>query len=174
VVGIVYVGNIVFNKREFSEKNSIDETHPIIDTMEFHIEFAEVEKIAKLIESYIIFLYEKNAEKLYKGPSGAVDMLKTYIDTYFYNDIRLSQIAKIYHFNEKYLGRLFIKETGISFKEYLNEKRLKNACKMLEIGRESIVNIALKSGFNNVTYFNRVFKKKFEITPKEYAKKHLI
>ena len=173
VAGIVYVGNIIFDDDKFAEKNCIDKTHPILDTIEYNPDLAEIEKIARLVESYIHMLYEKYSEKLQKSHSGAVDMLKAYIDTYFSNDIRLSQIAKIYHFNEKYLGRLFIKQTGISFKEYLNEKRLKNACKLLKIGQESIVNIALKSGFNNVTYFNRVFKNKFGITPKEYAAKYL-
>ena len=99
-----------------------------------------------------------------------VEMLKEYVDNYFSESPSLERIAEIYHYNCKYLGRLFKKETGISFKTYLNQKRLEYAALLLREGKDSITDIALKSGFNNVTYFNKVFHKAYNMAPMQYKK----
>ena len=52
--------------------------------------------------------------------------------------------------------------------EYLNQYRLEMASRQLTETELPVTSIALESGFNNISYFNRVFKKKFGVTPKEY------
>ena len=83
-------------------------------------------------------------------------------------DIRLSDMAKLFHYNEQYFGRLFKRETGMSFSEYVNYKRVTLAASYL--GDDNITNIAFRVGFNSVTYFNRIFKRHFGMTPSEYQK----
>ena len=57
--------------------------------------------------------------------------------------------------------------------EYMNQYRLEMASRQLAGTELPITSIALESGFNNISYFNRVFKKKFGVTPKEYRKLQL-
>ena len=53
----------------------------------------------------------------------------------------------------------------------MNEYGLKIATNLLQTTDMTIMEIALKVGVNNISYFNRIFKKKFNLTPKEYRKK---
>ena len=76
----------------------------------------------------------------------------------------------IFHYNEEYLGRLFKKETHMSFSDYVSKQRIERAKRLLIETNDSVVSIAVKVGFNNVTYFNRVFKKYLNMTPLEFRK----
>lgn len=80
----------------------------------------------------------------------------------------LSSLALALHKNEKYLGRLFRQHIGQSFCAYRNERRLQTAAQMLREGRQKIIDIAFAVGFNEVTYFNRLFHRRFGKTPAAY------
>lgn len=132
----------------------------------------DVLKILEVISGYITLLFnnfsfaeEKNEEEPLHW---VVVNLKNHIEKEYYKDINLKQLASLYGFNEKYLGRIFKTETGNTFHEYLNEIRLEKASEMLLNSDDSVVSISKKCGFNNVTYFNRIFLKKFEKTPLEF------
>lgn len=84
----------------------------------------------------------------------------------------LKDIAKVCFINEKYLGRIFIKETGQTFREYLTQRRLERAQSLLEHTDEDIIKVALDCGFTSHSYFTNVFKKQFNMTPKEYRSKY--
>ena len=73
--------------------------------------------------------------------------------------------------NAKYLGRIFKSEMGVSFCDYLLSLRLSKAEEMLRKTDAKIIDIALATGFNSISYFNREFFKKNGITPTDYRKK---
>ncbi len=132
----------------------------------------DILKILEVISSYITLLFnnfsfaeEKDQET---SSHWVVYNLKNHIEEEFFKDINLKQLAALYSFNEKYLGRIFKNETGLTFHEYLNEIRLEKATEMLLNSDDSVISISKKCGFNNVTYFNRIFLKKFEKTPLEF------
>lgn len=77
-------------------------------------------------------------------------------------------LSKIYYLNENYLGRLYKRQTGKSFSAYLNEIRLEKACALLRETDDPVIAVALATGFNNVTYFNRIFKRHMGVTPTAY------
>jgi len=72
--------------------------------------------------------------------------------------------------NDKYLGRLFRKQLGQTFHEYLNAVRIKRAEELLMLPAKSIISIALDCGFQNVTYFNRIFARQHRMSPTQYRK----
>lgn len=72
-----------------------------------------------------------------------------------------------------YLSRLFKKEEGINFIDYLNQYRIEVAKKLLQDIRYHIIEVADLSGFHNTRYFSKIFKKAVGITPSEYRKRHL-
>ena len=60
----------------------------------------------------------------------------------------------------------FFKNTmGTTFTEYLNDYRLTMASRLLISSEASILDIAAEVGFDNLSYFNRLFKKRFYVTP---------
>ena len=101
----------------------------------------------------------------------AVEMAKNMAKRNYSEPLILKNIAKSVYVNEKYLGRLFKKQTGKSFHEYLTDIRLSNATQLLHTTNKSITEIAMQTGFNSVSYFNKNFIRRKKITPTEYRKK---
>ena len=82
--------------------------------------------------------------------------------------VTLSAAAEKLGYNQKYLGRLFKKYTGVSFSEYRNRMRLRDAADLIAGSNIKIIDAALSVGFDNVTYFNKVFRIQYGMTPSEY------
>lgn len=94
-----------------------------------------------------------------------------YINANYTEEIRLDILAKKALMNKTYFCSYFKEVTKININDYINELRIKRACLLLDSSKQSISDIALSSGFNSVSYFNRVFKTRIEMSPKEYRKK---
>lgn len=126
-------------------------------------------ELASVIESYILLLFNKNKrEKTKNDMPWEVRDIKQYIEIRFNENITLKDCASLYFLNEKYLGRIFKKNIGMSFHKYLNYIRCENAGKMLKNSFDTVTDIALNCGYSDVTYFNRVFKQIYGISPGEY------
>ena len=82
--------------------------------------------------------------------------------------ITVRELADICHFSEYHFMRFFKRHMNMTSIEYLNQYRLEIASRQLAETNLSVTSIALESGFNNISYFNRVFKRKFGVTPMEY------
>mgnify|MGYP003300009867 CR=1 FL=1 len=83
-------------------------------------------------------------------------------------DFDVSDVSKIFNYNDKYLGKLFKQKTGIAIKEYVNLRRIEIAEELLKNTFLTVTDISIKIGFNNVTYFNRIFKKLRGVTPTQF------
>ncbi|MNI36125.1 HTH-type transcriptional regulator YesS [compost metagenome] len=83
-------------------------------------------------------------------------------------ELSLFKIAELIDMSPAYLGRIFKKLTTQSIPDYLNEYRIVQAKELLAKTHDSIEEISQKTGYNNSTYFYKVFKKYTGITPAEY------
>lgn len=92
----------------------------------------------------------------------------------FENKINLDDIAKMVHMSAPAFSRFFKQRTRKTFTRFVNEVRTGNACKLLQNGQLSISEIAYQCGFNNISNFNRQFKRITSFTPKAYQKAHRI
>lgn len=93
-----------------------------------------------------------------------------YIDSNYTSDISLEETASKLGFSKFYFAHLFKKHTNITFYNYLIHKRIQKAQSLLKYD-DSITDIAMQSGFNNLTTFCRAFKKITNYTPSEYRNK---
>lgn len=93
-----------------------------------------------------------------------------YIGNNFREDITLDLLAKQVSLSPHYLCRCFKKVTGRTTFAYIEQMRVQYSCYLLKTTDKSIMEIALSSGFNSVNYFNRVFKKNINMTPKQYRR----
>jgi AraC family transcriptional regulator, arabinose operon regulatory protein len=81
-----------------------------------------------------------------------------YVNENYQNNHELSEIASLFHLNPVYFGKLFKRNTGYSFKKYLNLIRINNAEMLLSTGGFSVTEVAERCGFKDVSYFSNVFK----------------
>lgn len=86
-------------------------------------------------------------------------------------DIVLKDVLKIAHMSKPTFSRQFKRHTGKTYIDFLNEIRLDQVRRALLETEESISRIALRSGFGNLSHFNRLFRRHFGISPSEFRKK---
>ena len=87
--------------------------------------------------------------------------------------ITIRDIAEVTGFSESHFMRYFRNIMNTTFVDYLREYRLTMAARLLTSSESSILDIAVESGFENLSYFNRTFKKKYQMTPHEYRKQKI-
>jgi AraC-like DNA-binding protein len=104
--------------------------------------------------------------------SRRIERVLAYINNNFEKDISLADVAKLATMTEVAFSRFFKARTGKTFIDTLNEIRLGNASRMLIDTTHSIGEIAYRCGFNNLSNFNRLFKKKKDCTPKEFREEY--
>ena len=94
--------------------------------------------------------------------------IQKYIDTHFAENIQIASLADQYYINLFYLSHSFKKLTGYSPKQYLLLTRMSYARELLITTDTSIKVITDQCGFNDVNNFIRVFKREYQMTPKQY------
>ena len=92
----------------------------------------------------------------------------SYINEHYNEDINLEKVANIVHLNPSYFSSVFKKEVGVSFSNYLNKIRIEQSKLLLKNTDFSIVEIAMEVGFEDQSYFSKVFKNLTKMTPKQY------
>ena len=93
-----------------------------------------------------------------------------YIRAEYMNEITIEDIAKHCGYSEFYIMKLFKQFTGESVVDYVNNYRLTVAGRQLRDTQDDIATIAYQVGYNNVSYFNRQFKKQYGMTPREFRR----
>lgn len=91
-----------------------------------------------------------------------------YITQNYNRPLTLEETARQVHLNPTYFSTLFKKSCGSSFKEYLNYIRIEESKNLLTNTNYSIIDIAVAVGFEDQSYFTKVFKKFTGLTPRQY------
>lgn len=90
-----------------------------------------------------------------------------------YNDISLRQLSEQFHFQEDYFNRLLKAKTGMTYTEYVQDLRLKEAERLLRTTGLTIDDIAVRIGYQNKGYFYKIFEEKHHMTPAKFRKEIL-
>ncbi|MDO4364036.1 MAG: AraC family transcriptional regulator, partial [Clostridia bacterium] len=85
--------------------------------------------------------------------------------------LTLDDLAREAHLNSQYFCRAFKELTGKSPIDYLNYYRIECAAEQLRLPDLSVTEVALSCGFNDLSYFNRMFKRRKNMTPTQYRNK---
>lgn len=96
-----------------------------------------------------------------------------YMRNNYDKEITLEDLAKQVSMTEASFSRFIKKRTGLTFVESLNNIRLGHASRLLIDTTMNIAEISFKCGFNNLSYFNRVFKKKYACTPRQFRENYI-
>jgi len=101
-----------------------------------------------------------------------VSVMTEYIDAHYTEPLTLHQLAEICHGSPYHLHRTFKKIMNITPVDYIQQRRITQACTELIQSHQSITAIGLNIGIPNTSYFVTLFKKKTGITPAQYRKQH--
>lgn len=165
--------------------HAIMKVYPMLDSLSAEREgfYAVVKFLSILYELSLCRDYKTLASSSFahieaNSDSRRVQKIYDYINSHYKESIRLEELAALVGMSAVAFSRFFKLRTGKNISEYIIDIRLGHAARMLIDTTNSIAEICYDCGFNNLSNFNRIFKKNKECSPKEfrenYRKKKLI
>ncbi len=116
----------------------------------------------------LVTLYEKKVDTSNRKNIDKLKPVIKYVELHYSEGMTVAEMAEIAGFSESHFMRFFKDTFGVSFITYLNDYRLSMAARLLLTTEENILDVSQQVGFENLSHFNRQFKKKYAKTPKEY------
>ena len=124
------------------------------------------DEIIDLVQNYIIQL----SDELHLTNQGSfhkiIENVKKYIDDNFASDVSLKFVAEQVGLSSYYLSKLFKKEEGMNFKDYVIMVRMEKSMQLINEGKLNINEIACAVGYTNANYFSQAFHKYYGTPPK--------
>lgn len=103
---------------------------------------------------------------------GTINMIEADIEENYYENISLKSFGEKYFINSAYLGQVFKKQFGCSFKDYLNNVRVRKAAELILNTDKKIYEIAGDVGYKNLEYFINRFEEVYGVTPTRFRKRN--
>lgn len=122
--------------------------------------------LERLFQDVVAELTERHAERYSKNVRAAIYL----INERFGEAIGLEEIAETLSLSGAYLSRLFKRETGSKFSEYLQKRRIAEAKRLLKETNDKVYTIAASVGYPDQHYFSELFKRHTGFTPLEYRR----
>lgn len=108
-----------------------------------------------------------------RGDFGAEEKLKevlAYIQANYRETLSIEELAKVCHFSQTHFMNFFKRYAGMTCVEYINHYRITRAAADLVETDRQVMDIAMENGFKNISYFNKMFRERFGMTPGNYRK----
>ena len=102
-----------------------------------------------------------------------VKLVLAYVQRHYGRAISIEEIAGVCHYSKSHFMKFFKEAMGVGFIQYLNDYRLGIASQRLLSGQEGILEVAGSCGFENLSYFNRLFKRKYGMSPGQFRNQYV-
>ena len=110
----------------------------------------------------------QNKNNLTINTTNKIKLVLNYINDHYSEDISINTLADLCEYSEYHFMRFFKKHIGLTCIQYINNLRLEKSSILLTSTNNAIMDISLEVGFDNLSYFNKLFKRKYNLTPKEF------
>lgn len=166
-----HIQEIIKDPKLFEKVRQIKEI-----TKNKHSPFSMAEITANVLEILLILFRQYQKEIEIEADCESRKMLEKgieFIHDNFNQPINVEMIASYVGYSKFHFCRKFKEVTGCTVNTYINMRRISFAKKQLRSTNLSVAEIAAESGFNNLAYFSKTFRKYVSQTPKEYQKHNL-
>jgi AraC-like DNA-binding protein len=141
---------------------------PYLEKFDRMLSFFRLLNIIGESENNIPLASEEYVKKRFEPANKRINLIHEYFLFNYRKEVNLAEIASMVNMAEGSLCRFFREKAGCTPFEYLNRIKTDFACKFLMDEDMSITDVALESGFNNLSHFNKQFKRNTGMTPSEY------
>ena len=178
---LVNIRNMFENSKRglMFQKAAIESIAPRILALEHKNGFDSILELLSIINDMSLYRDVRLLSDLsftvdqFNSNSRRIENVFKFMNTNFSKQITLGDVAAIAHMTKTSFSRFIKQRTGFSFVESRDEIRLGHVSKMLIDTSNSVAEIAFKCGFNNMANFNRLFKSKKGLTPKEFRENYV-
>ena len=128
------------------------------------------------IRSYMILILihimrQIEIPNAYDSRNEMIRYIIDYVEKNYTEKLSLMTISRKYNYTLQHVSTLFKQEVGMNFQEYVQSVRIKESCRLLINTNQKVSDIATRVGYTNIKYFNEVFKRHMEMTPRDFRKK---
>jgi len=124
--------------------------------------------VGAMIDRYMGYLFEFNDAR----HADVIHKTIGYIREHAHEKLTLDELAKAVYLSRSYLSRIFKAETGMNLSNYINRERIRRACSLLVNTDMSISHIAHAMGFDEQSYFTRIFTQTTGVSPSRYRQEN--
>lgn len=143
-----------------------------VDVSGLPLLFSEMERLAEHPSAQGAIMHVTARQQMIDF-EGAVRHAIRHIYLHYAEDISLLSLANTVHMNSAYFSRLFKKETGKNFVDFVNSVRVEAACQLLRDTFLKVADIAVATGFGTPKYFHVVFKRYMSVTPVQWREQQM-
>jgi AraC-like DNA-binding protein len=144
---------------------------PYLKGFERMLHFFKMMNIIGESDSNIQLASKEYIKARFKPGNKRIAAIHEYLMNNYREEVDLKRLASMVNMVEGSLCRFFKMNTGLTVFEYLNQIKIEFACKLLMDNDLSVMEVCLDSGFNNLSHFNKQFRKTTGVTPSEYRKR---
>lgn len=145
---------------------------PYLGSFERFLQFLKLIDIIGRSENIVQLASKEFVNKQFSYKNKRIAAIHEYLMRNYQKNIDLVQIASLVNMAEGSVCRFFKMQVGMTIFEYLNQIKIEFACKLLMNKNMSVMDVAFDSGFNNLSHFNKQFKKNTGLTPLEYKQRY--
>ena len=162
-------------------KDNIDCYSKIFDVIEdiiycyYEKDIAYELELKSLLFKFFSLLYKNDLIKKHQSKNNLtinttdkIKLVLNYINDHYSEDISINTLAELCEYSEYLFMRFFKKHIGLTCVQYINNLRLEKSSILLTSTNNAIMDVSLEVGFDNLSYFNKLFKRKYNLTPKEF------
>ena len=152
--------------------DKLDRLSQIQDRFTALIEFLQILNILSLSEGAYTLATTSYAKVKVEDDSRRILKVKNYISEHYMEEIKLSTIANIANMSDSAFSRFFKLHTGKTLSDYIIDIRMGYATRKLIDTNESVSEISFACGYNNLSNFNRLFKRKKGCSPTKFREEY--
>ena len=154
-------------KLNMDEMWEVDNLFDSIETSVISVDTEEIIELTRQLSNTL--LQEENSEAVsFVQQTDNIGKVVEYIGKHYTENLTLSYLAERFYLTPSYLSRSFKKQTGKNLVAYITEKRLEKAVDYIKAGDNSLTEVAFLVGYDDYSYFNKVFRRYMGISPTKY------
>ena len=136
----------------------------------FQRKFHSIESFEEYFNYY--WSHARNFVTDAENQKNSIQRIIEYIDHHYKEDLSRTTLADMVYLSADHLARIFKKETGETLVKYITDKRINAAKELLSDTKTPIAQVASEVGYDNYSYFTKIFKEKIGVSPGDYRKQH--
>ena len=141
----------------------------VLSSVRQAIDDGSQEGICEVLQEFMETVLDMETEIVITGSGkDTIKSLEKYIEEHYYENLSVKSLAEMFHMDASYLSKLFKKEYGYNLVHYITMKKIDMAKKLISEDDKPLTEIAFLVGYDDYNYFNKVFRRIENISPREY------
>ncbi len=156
-----------------NQENNFDlvlELEHMAEITDRSVEKMDMDRLLELLEEFVRIVLSQQKKSDSGSTREIMQQAVNFVDQYYYEELSLSALSEKFGIDSSYFSKMFKAQTGENLMLYIAHKRIERAKQLMKQGNTNLTEIAYLVGYDDYTYFNRVFRKCEGMSPRDFQK----